>query len=97
MPQKGSAPSKRRGCRWTRPAVIMPPIDSPQAMVRRGRPKRSSKRSSRSIWSRSASSTAQPLDAYEDPASAKPSASSWSATVRLPAVSAGGFGMNGGT
>ncbi|HET6812707.1 MAG TPA: hypothetical protein VFJ69_01670 [Actinomycetota bacterium] len=75
-PQPGRAPSSRPGMRWTSPAVTMPPSESPQAMVWRGRPTLASNSSSTAVWSARASLTAQPVDAYDDPARAKPWSSS---------------------
>jgi hypothetical protein len=54
----------------------MPPSESPQAMVWRGRPTLASNSSSTAVWSARASLTAQPVDAYDDPARAKPWSSS---------------------
>jgi hypothetical protein len=54
-PHMGMAASKRAGFRWISPAVMMPPSECPQAMVRVGWPMVDSNRSSSAIWSCSAS------------------------------------------
>jgi len=48
-PHIGSAPSKRSGKLWIRPAVMMPPSEWPQAIVRVGWPTWLSKTSSVAI------------------------------------------------
>jgi hypothetical protein len=54
----------------------MPPSESPQAIVRRGWPTVAWNAFSTAAWSARASLTAQPVDAYDDPARAKPWSSS---------------------
>src|SRR6266545_2707451 len=74
-PHIGRAPSKRSGAACTRPAVMMPPSEWPQAMVVVGRPTCARNSSSTPSWSPMPSWSAQPVLAYEEPASAKPLAS----------------------
>ena len=54
----------------------MPPSESPQAIVRREVADGGLGTSRTAAWSASASLTAQPVDAYDDPARAKPWSSS---------------------
>src|SRR6266571_2249647 len=95
-PHIGSAPAKRFGNSWIRPAVMMPPSEWPHAIVRVGWPTWLSKISSVAIWSGSACSMAHPVVAYDEPASAKPWASMAAAVAGSPA-SVAGFGDPGVT
>jgi hypothetical protein len=71
-PHSGRAALNWPGKSWIRPAVMMPPSESPQAMVCRGAPKSVLNDFLVAIWSGSACWMAQPVPAYEEPASAKP-------------------------
>ncbi len=51
---------------------MIPPSDPPHAITRLGLEKRWLKRSSSATWSLSASSSAQPVELYDEPAIAKP-------------------------
>ena len=95
-PHIGRAPTNRFGYCWIRPAVMMPPSEWPQAIVRLGWPTWLSKMLSVLIWSGSACWMAHPVDAYEEPASAKPCASIAAPVIGSP-TSVAGFGDPGAT
>jgi hypothetical protein len=60
-PHMGRAALNRRGYRWIRPAVMMPPSEWPQAMVRAGCEKVLANLFRVLIWSGSACWIAQPV------------------------------------
>ncbi len=60
-PHMGRAPAKRCGYFCTRPAVMIPPSEWPQAIVRVGRPTLLAKKSSSAVWSWKACCNAQPV------------------------------------
>jgi len=75
---------------------MMPPSEWPHAIVRVGVPTRLSNVSSVLIWSGIASWIAQPVVAYDEPASAKPWSSSHWRVVPSP-TSRAGFALPGVT
>ncbi len=88
-PQVDSEPSKRSACRSARAVVTSPPYDWPQAIVRRASPNRAVNRSSVASWSGTASVTAHPVVAYDDPMSAYPASSNRCCTAGFEASWAG--------
>jgi hypothetical protein len=69
-PHAGSAALNSFGYSWIRPAVIMPPSDSPHATVCRGALYVLPKAATVAAWSGMACWTDQPVVEYDDPASA---------------------------
>src|SRR5438132_1708855 len=67
-PHSGIAAAKRFGYSWIRPAVTIPPSDAPQATTRCGLATCAAKKSRSAIWSLKASSRAQPVELYAEPA-----------------------------
>ena len=69
-PHSGAAPATHSGCFSLSSCVMRPPMEAPQTYVRRGGAILSRKKANRSSPARTPSCTAQPLLAYDEPASA---------------------------
>ena len=76
--------------------MTSPPSELPQAIVRVGTATWAAKTSMTANWSATASSTAMPVDVYDEPANAKPSSTRRTRVTGSGATSAG-FGRPGGT